>query len=347
MPVSVVVGGQFGSEGKGKVSHWLASQRNAKFAVRVGGPNSGHTVVDKWGQERIFQHLPTASLLDGVTSVVAAGSYINPDILLNEITSVRGSPENIMIDPNAVIIEERHREAERSTGLNKRIGSTASGTGAAVLERVSRNPELTLAKDHDALKPFVRETCHILDNALDNNKRILIEGTQGFGLSLLHADCFPYTTSRDTTAAAFVSEVGLSPLSVDEIVMVIRAFPIRVAGNSGPLPNETSWGNVTSASGSQEPLTERTTVTKNIRRVAEFDAEVVKQAIIANRPTTLVMNHVDYLDYNCHNQLHLSDRIYNELTILSEQIRRSIDFVGTGKAIVIENMDSKVSLLKA
>ena len=86
---------------------------------------------------------------------------------------------------------------------------------------------------------------------LEAGQRIIIEGTQGFGLSLLHSKYYPFVTSRDTTAAAFVSEAGLSPLDVDDIVLVLRAFPIRVGGNSGPLPNEIDWDTVTSESGQQ------------------------------------------------------------------------------------------------
>ena len=85
MPVTVVVGGQFGGEGKGKVAHYLAQEMKASIAVRVGGSNSGHTVIDSSGSPIIFRHLPTAALLPDVTCVLGAGSYINPEILLQEV----------------------------------------------------------------------------------------------------------------------------------------------------------------------------------------------------------------------------------------------------------------------
>jgi adenylosuccinate synthase len=81
MPVTVVVGGQFGSEGKGKVAHFLAQETGASVAVRVGGSNSGHTVIDQSDTPIIFQQLPTAAILPNVTCVIGAGSYINPEIL--------------------------------------------------------------------------------------------------------------------------------------------------------------------------------------------------------------------------------------------------------------------------
>ena len=90
----------------------------------------------------------------------------------------------------------------------------------------------------------------LLRQHLDAGERLVLEGTQGFGLSLVHSSYYPFVTSRDTTAAAFVSEAGFSPLDVDEIVLVIRAFPIRVGGNSGPLPNEIDWHTLSTESGS-------------------------------------------------------------------------------------------------
>ena len=81
----------------------------------------------------------------------------------------------------------------------------------------------------------------MLRRLLSSNERVVIEGTQGFGLSLYHGGHYPKATSRDTTAGTFVGEAGLSPLDVDDVKMVIRTFPIRVAGDSGELPNETTW----------------------------------------------------------------------------------------------------------
>jgi adenylosuccinate synthase len=134
---------------------------------------------------------------------------------------------------------------ETRSSLIDRIGSTGSGTGATVAARISRKTSLLFAKDIPELNPFTAYVPEILRNALDHQERIIIEGTQGFGLSLFHARQYPYTTSRDTTAAAFLAETGLSPFDVDDVVLTIRAFPIRVAGNSGPLLDEIDWKTVT------------------------------------------------------------------------------------------------------
>ena len=133
MPVTVVVGGQFGSEGKGKVAHYLARDMNARVVVRCGGPNSGHTVIDEKGNERIFQQLPTASILPNVMLAICAGSYIDLDILFREIRKTELDPERLIIDPDAVIITEKLKDREAQSGLIRKIGSTGSGTGAADL----------------------------------------------------------------------------------------------------------------------------------------------------------------------------------------------------------------------
>src|SRR5207248_11574743 len=110
---------------------------------------------------------------------------------------------------------------------------------------------------------------------------------------------FPRTTSKDTSAAQFVMESGLSPLLVDEIVMVVRTFPIRVAGNqSGDLRNEISWEDIRRESGYPFDVPEYTTVTKKIRRVGRFDLCQVLDACQVNRPTRLAVHGLDYLDYD-------------------------------------------------
>lgn len=295
MPVTIVVGGQFGSEGKGKVAHFLASEQNAQIAIRCGGPNSGHTVIDENDEPKIFQILPTASILSEVTCVLCAGMYINVDILLNEIKVSGIHRENLKIDPNAVIISKEMIEAEKNKLSLRNISSTCSGTGEGVRRRIEREKSLQFAKDKNELEPYLCNTKEYLRQELNKNKRVIIEGTQGYGLSILHSEFYPYVTSRDTTAAAFLSEAGLSPLDVDDVVMVIRTFPIRVHGNSGPLPNEINWEILSQELGLEQNICEFTSVTKKVRRVARFDPNIVLEAISATQPTKIVLNHIDYL----------------------------------------------------
>ncbi|MBN1293737.1 MAG: adenylosuccinate synthetase [Candidatus Latescibacteria bacterium] len=335
MPVTVVVGGQYGSEGKGKVAYYLAQEKNAKIAVRVGGSNSGHTVYDEHGRKFIFRHLPTASLLPDVVCVLPSGSYIDVHVLLTEIEKAEIAPERLYIDPHAVLVTEKDK-AEEHVSLKEKIGSTGSGTGAAVIRRIRRDNGMLFAQDEPLLQKYIQKTKPYMRENLQGGHRIIIEGTQGYGLSILHSDHYPYVTGRDTTAAGFVSETGLSPFDVDEIVLTIRAHPIRVGGNSGPLPYETDWETVTLESGSNNDIIEYTSVTNKIRRVARFHPEVVRQAILTNNPTSIVLNHLDYIDARCCMDNHLTEKVCDYVRNIENLIGCSINFFGIGPASFVK-----------
>lgn len=331
MPISVVVGGQFGSEGKGKVALDLVRRDSSiTTVVRPGGTNSGHTGYARDGEQIILRQLPAAAIDGQVNVVLPAGSYIDVELLAREIESLSLPREQVIIDPRAHVIRPEHVEWEQRAGLARSIGSTGSGTGAAVISRLARFaphiPVALPATDVAQLQPYISDTTPILRAALHNGERILIEGTQGFGLSPLHGDAWPKSTSRDTTAAAFVSEAGLSPLDVDQIVLVLRTYPIRVAGDSGPLPEETTWEEIARNAGAPINIQEFTSVTKKLRRVGRFSAGVVRRAIAANSPTEIVMNHLDYVDWACRTAM--TPEAMRFVVRVQEEIGRNIDWVG-------------------
>jgi adenylosuccinate synthase len=330
MPVTVIVGGQFGGEGKGKVAHYLTKEMGAKAAIRVGGSNSGHTIIDPDGNALILRQLPTPSILPEVACVLAAGCYIDVDILLEEISRTGLSTDRLYIDPNATIVTENEINAEKTSPLRDKIGSTQSGTGAAVINRITRDGGARLARDEKRLEKFVRPVVPFLRTLLDDGERIIIEGTQGFGLSLLHSPFYPFTTSRDTSAAAFVAESGLSPLDVDDVVLVLRTYPIRVGGNSGPLPNEVDWKSVSEEVKCGRDLLELTSVTKTPRRIARFDSNVVMEAISTNQPTRIVMNHLDYIDHEVTTK-GITGKIVSFCDSFQINVGRKIDMIGYGQ----------------
>ena len=341
MPVSVVVGGQFGSEGKGKVALEIARRSDEPVVVvRVGGPNSGHTAYDRAGRKRVLRQLPAGCIDRDVDVVLPAGSYIDVDVLRSEIEELDYPRDRIRISGHARIIVDKHKQWEASAGLVGAIGSTGSGVGAAVMASVARgadNFELESfeATDHPVLEPFICDTSDHLRGRLDAGHRVIVEGTQGFGLSLLEGGYWPKATSRSTTASGALAEAGLSPVDVDDVTMVIRSFPIRVAGNSGPLVGETTWEEIAKKSGTEKELREYTTVTQRLRRVGHFDPVLVRRALAVNRPTRLVLNHLDYVG----TQDDLDDPQSNARSFVrwvENEIDREVDWVGFSGLGVIE-----------
>jgi adenylosuccinate synthase len=299
MSVTVVVGGQFGSEGKGKTTSLLARDFGERCAVvRCGGPNSGH-ISYEGGREYCLRLIPSG-VVYGRRLFLAPAAIVDLEILRFEINRNGVGPQQLSIDPFSAVITPKMKQNEK--GLIQSISSTGTGTGAAAAWKTLRDPSALLVKDilleNPWLTPYVLDVRSEIHDLLDKGYRIILEGTQGFGLSLHHSRMFPKTTSKDTTAAQFVMEAGLSPLLVDQVIMVIRTFPIRVAGwQSGPMKNEIDWDILRRESGYPHDITELTTVTRKVRRVARFDMDLVLDACRTNRPTDLVIHGLDYLDY--------------------------------------------------
>lgn len=318
MSCIVVVGGQYGSEGKGKVVSFYSSMSNKPWVVRCGGSNAGHTTfVD--GKNVILRQVPAGVTNPDSMLLLSAGCAVDVDVLLQEIDMLKIDKHRIIVDPRAILIENIDRLNE--VKACKKIASTGSGTGAALIRRMLREHITDLAENSTKLKRHVtvESVAPLLHSVLDQDGHVIVEGTQGFGLSLLHGPYYPYLTARDTTAAGFAMEVGLSPRQIDFITMVIRTFPIRVGGNSGPMGEEITWEDVHRISGSPEPSVEHTSVTKRVRRVAKFDMKAVKNACMYNRPTSLAIMGLDRLNYH--------DRHINHLSNLSEKGRQFIQVV--------------------
>jgi adenylosuccinate synthase len=337
MPVSVIVGGQFGSEGKGKVALHTAREKKAAIVVRVGGTNSGHTALDDANVTWSLRQLP-ASVLSGATAVLPAGAIIDTDIFLGEVSKLGLPPERVVVSRFATLISPQDKEAERSNGLITEIGSTGSGTGAALVRRISRQRETQLAGAHPDLQRFLGDTNNLMQNALNQNRWVVIEGSQGFGLSLLHGGHYPKATSRDTTAGTFLGEAGLSPRDTQDVTIVLRVHPIRVAGDSGPLPQETTWSVIAEEAGLAADFQELTTATRKVRRVGRFDPELVRRAIEINNPSRIVLNHFDYVERGIRDG-QVSSEALRLLNDIERSIGRSIDLIGTGPATLVPRME--------
>jgi adenylosuccinate synthase len=338
MPVTVVVGGQFGSEGKGKIAAVITQHEDIDICIRCGGPNSGHSFVAADGVTMLVRQVPTGFVNPRTRLLIPAGGLIDLNVFTAEIHTLGLDARRVGIDRNAMIVEDSDRETEARLGLRERLSSTLCGVGAAVARRALRGADVRLARDAATkekwLRDFLTDVSSEANEALDHGKKVLVEGTQGFGLSLYHSQEYPKATSRDTTAAGFLSEVGLSPRLVSDIVVVFRTFPIRVAGEqAGTLRNEITWEMLQEESGSPYSLHEFTSVTRKMRRVARFDWDLAESAVRMNRPTKLAINCVDYFDYADHGRrliAELSERSRHFIADLEARFSVPVVYVGTG-----------------
>lgn len=306
--VDVLIGGQFGSEGKGHIAAYLA--REYDVLIRVGGPNAGHTVSSESGVYTYHQ-LPSGCRDSQAEVLIGPGATIYPKSFLKEIRECNISPERLFVDPQAVVIEDA--DIDREQALKERIGSTASGSGSASARKIMcrGSDQIRLAKDCKDLEPYVGNqkpyrgnTVDRLEVAYRSGKSVLLEGTQGSGLSIHHGQ-YPHVTSRDTNVAGCIAEAGISPRRVRRIIMVVRPTPIRVADpdksdkSSGDLKKEITFDTVAEDSGLNARTikrTEKTSTTNRDRRVGRFDWSLFARSCSLNCPTDIVLTFADYLD---------------------------------------------------
>jgi adenylosuccinate synthase len=228
--VDVVVGAQYGSEGKGNICSYLAADYDV--LVRVGGPNAGHRASIP--NPIKYVQLPSGTAANPTAKIlIGAGATIRIPQILKEINDHNLTPDRLSIDPNAMIIEDSDLEFE-SQSLDV-IGSTKQGVGAATARKIlgrdnasHLGSKVRLARFSGELKDFIRSVGVELEKAYACGQRIMLEGTQGTDLSIHHAayslpePYYPNVTSRETTASGCLADAGISPLRVRRVVMVTR-----------------------------------------------------------------------------------------------------------------------------
>lgn len=325
--VDVVVGGQYGSEGKGNIVGHIAPEYN--LLIRVGGPNAGHSVYSEPAPEKYY-HLPSGTRrAPNDNLLLGPGAVIYPPKLLKEIQDHEVSAERLSIDPQAMIISDDDIKSEEMHFKN--ISSTAQGVGIASANKMLGRSDYKdskskhLAKDNGLLKPYIRDAHEIIANAFVDGHRIMLEGTQGTSLSLHHGE-YPHVTSRDTTVSGCLSDAGIAPKNVRRIVLVCRTYPIRVGGPSGDMELEVSLEDIAERSGillEELQKAERTTTTDRPRRIAEFDWEQFKQSVQLNGPTDIALTFVDYFDVKNRNAYRFEQLKENTLRFVEEVERVS------------------------
>jgi len=308
MTVRIIVGTQWGDEGKGKITDILAAGMD--IVVRYqGGNNAGHTVIAE-GEVFKLHLIPSGILFPDTVCVIGNGVVVDPEVLLEEIEMLRGrgvkvTPDNLKISSAAHLILAKHKkldaEQEAARAADKKIGTTGRGIGPAYTDKISRagaRLEIFLRKKVPAelaefqakIAPYVIDSVQYLNEALAAGKDILLEGAQGTMLDVDHGT-YPFVTSSNPTAGGACTGSGIGPAHIDEVWGVVKAYSTRVG--EGPFPTELldKDGEFLRAEGA-----EFGTTTGRARRCGWFDAIVVKHAARVNGLTDLVITKLDVLD---------------------------------------------------
>jgi len=321
MPCTVIAGAFWGDEGKGKIISYLALNDQLNICVRTGSVNAAHTV---WleGKRYALHMVPAAFVNEKCRLLVGAGANVHVAKFLEEVEAI--NVKNCMgIDPQASIIEEKHSVQDKSSAHLKGLGTTGWGVGPAIEERVRRTAKL--AKDIPELQPYLTDVPIEVNAAIDSDKKVLLEGSQGLMLSLFHGT-YPYVTSRDTSASAICSEAGVGPTKINNVLVVLKAFMTRVG--AGVLPGE-----LTKEEALKRGWFETAAGTGRERRSAPFSFELAKKAVTINGATEAAVTKLDCVYPQCK-----SARAYDELPEEAKQFINKIEeqtgipvaLIGTG-----------------
>ena len=330
----VVVGTQWGDEGKGKITDFLSA--NAEVIARYqGGDNAGHTIVID-GKKFKLHLIPSGIFFPEKISVIGNGVVVNPKSLVKELAYLHEegvSTDSLRISDRAHVILPYHIELDRlqeeSKGDNK-IGTTIKGIGPAYMDKAARvgiriadlldrdvfaerlrinleekNRQFTKLYDAEALsfddifeeyyeygqqiKQYVTDTSVILNDALDNGKRVLFEGAQGVMLDI-DQGTYPFVTSSNPVAGGVTIGSGVGPSKINKVVGVCKAYTSRVG--DGPFPTEL-FDEV--GERIREVGHEYGTTTGRPRRVGWFDSVVMRHSRRVSGITNLSLNCIDVL----------------------------------------------------
>ena len=325
MTSTVVVGGFFGDEGKGKIISYLAIKDNPIVIVRGGaGPNAGHTIRDG---DKVYKvrMLPSGFLNKNAKVMIGPGVVVNPEVLLKEINDFDAAGRSF-VDKHCGIIEQKHLTSDSKGELKEKIGSTGSGTGPANADRAMRI--LKMAKDEESLASLIVDVPAEVNAAIASNQNVLVEGTQGTFLSLWHGT-YPFVTSKDVTASGICADIGLGPKNVDEVIVVFKSYVTRVG--TGPLANELSLEEA-----QNKGWSEFGTVTGRQRRAADFDFDLARRAIMLNSATQISITKLDVLFPECAGKTsfdEISEDAKSFIKNIEDKLNTPVTIIGTGPAI--------------
>ena len=321
MPCTVIVGAFWGDEGKGKIISHLAIKDNLDFCVRTGSVNAAHTVWLKG--KRYALHMVPASFINKKTRLlIAPGANVHVGKFFEEIKLTKVKTR-IGVDKCASIIEEKHSIKDKTNAHLKGLGTTGWGVGPALEERARRTAKL--AKDIAELEPYITDVTEEINDGIDDGKNVLLEGTQGFMLSLFHGT-YPFVTGRDTGASAICSEAGVGPTRVDDVIIVFKSFITRVG--AGPLPGE-----IMKEEAQKRGWFEKAAGTGRDRRSAPFDFELAKKNGRINGATQAALTKIDCVFPKCRS-VRSYDKLPKEARMfvkkVEEKTQLPVTLIGTG-----------------
>jgi len=320
--VNVVIGGQAGSEAKGKLSAYLARHEDVELVTMAASPNAGHTYVDDSGKKWVSYHMPAAGkpcLARGGRVALGPTSVINPITFVDEIKELglehHIKEGKITIDPRATIITPECI-ADECEGSYSDIGSTTQGVGAARCRKAARGHAgyVQFASSNLILRKFgvlFAPSRGVIDRFIMSNAVVLHEMSQGFDLDLEYGIDSRYCTSKMINTSMGLAEIGVPPSYCGEVIGVIRPYPIRVSNRTGysggyAEGKEISWQEIRERSRYPEyendgvtvvPFGEITTTTKLPRRVFEFSPSRYKEFVRVCGPTRICLQFANYLDH--------------------------------------------------
>jgi len=321
MPCTVIAGGFWGDEGKGKILSYLALKDKLDFCVRTGSVNAAHTIWHM-GRRYALHMVPGGFVNPKCRLLIAPGSNVHVAQFIKEVEETQVH-KRVAVDNQASIIEEKHSAQDRTSAHLKGLGTTGWGVGPAIEERVRRTAKL--AKDVPELKNYLTDVSTEVNEALDQNRKVLLEGTQGLLLSLYHGT-YPYVTARDTSASAICSEAGVGPARVNHVIVVLKVFMTRVG--TGPLPGE-----ITKEEAVRRGWFETAAGTGRDRRSAPFNMDLARKATMINGATQIALTKLD-----CLYPESKGIRTFEELAAEAKQFVRNVEkhtrtpvtLIGTG-----------------
>lgn len=288
MGVDIIVGGQGGDEGKGKISAYLALKNNYDICMRVPAPQAGHSI--HYNGKRVgLALLPCGLVNENSRLLIGAGGLVSVDKLVDEIKIINLSPKRLGIDYKTTIVTKEHLEEERANNhLMKDIGSVGRGIGPCRRDKLMRKSDLLFARDVKELSDYLTDTKLEVYSALGANKKIILEVDHGAKLDLIHGE-YPYVTSRSTNASSALGEAGIGPRDVQEVYVILKPYVTRVG--PGPLEQEIfddktlEWAHTLGG--------ETGTVSGRLRRVGKFEWNNALEVMRMNSCTKIAITHMD------------------------------------------------------